>query len=102
MVRERAIAVDGLWAGVVRTAPGAVSGWHHHGTYETSIYVVSGRVRIESGSGGHEVVDAAPGDFLYVPPGAVHRESNPGDVESSIVVVRAGDGVPTVNLTGPA
>lgn len=102
MIREQAIAVEGLWAGLVRTGPGAASGWHHHGDYETSIYIASGRLRMESGAGGRDVVDAEPGDFLHVPPGAVHRESNPGDVESSIVVVRAGHGVPTVNVDGPA
>lgn len=102
MVRERAIEVDGLWAGVVRTAPGQSSGWHHHGEYETSIYVAVGSLRMESGEGGRSVVDAAAGDFLHVPPGAVHRESNPGDGESHLVVVRAGRGVPTINVDGPA
>jgi uncharacterized RmlC-like cupin family protein len=102
MVREEAISADGLWAGLVRTAAGSVSGWHHHGDHETSIYVAHGQVRIESGAGGHEVVDAGPGDFLHVPRGAVHRESNPGEDESAIVVVRAGHGVPTVNVEGPA
>ena len=102
MLREQAIAVDGLWAGVVRTHPRTSSGWHHHGDYETSIYVASGRVRIECGDGGRHVVEAGPGDFLHVPPGAVHRESNPGEAESAIVVVRAGRGVPTVNVDGPA
>lgn len=102
MVRERAIAVEGLWAGLVRTAPGASSGWHHHGEYETSIYVAAGRMRMESGDGGETVVEAMTGDFLHVPPGAVHRESNPGEVESQLVVVRAGHGDPTVNVAGPA
>ncbi len=102
MLREEAIAVDGLWAGLVRTDAGAVSGWHHHADYETSIYVAYGRIRIESGPGGREVVEAEPGDFVHVPRGAVHRESNPGDAESAIVVVRAGRGVPTVNVEGPA
>ena len=102
MAREQAIAVDGLWAGLVRTAAGATSGWHHHGAYETSIYVLAGRVLMESGPGGAEVVEAAPGDFLDVAPGAVHRESNPGAAESEIVVVRAGRGVAVFNVDGPA
>ena len=102
IVREQAIGVDGLWAGLARTAPGMTSGWHHHGGYETSIYVVSGRLRMESGPGGAEVMEAGPGDFVHVPAGAVHRESNPGDAESHLVVVRAGHGVPTVNVDGPA
>jgi uncharacterized RmlC-like cupin family protein len=101
-VREQAIAVEGLWAGLARTAPGMVSGWHHHGEHETSIYVVSGRLRMEFGPGGRDVVEAVAGDFLHVPPGAIHRESNPGDNESHVVVVRAGHGAPTVNVDAPA
>jgi uncharacterized RmlC-like cupin family protein len=102
VVREQAIAVDGLWAGLAKTAPGMTSGWHHHGEYVTSIYVVSGQLRMESGIGGTDVVEAVAGDFLHVPPGAIHRESNPSDAESHIVVVRAGRGIPTVNVEGPA
>jgi uncharacterized RmlC-like cupin family protein len=102
VTRERAIEVEGLWAGLATTEAKASTAWHHHGDYETSIYVVAGRLRMESGPGGGEVIDASPGDFLHVPRGAIHRESNPGDTESSIVVVRAGKGPPTINVDGPA
>ena len=101
MIRERAIEVDGLWAGMVRTAPGMTSGWHHHGDYETSIYVAHGRMRMESGPGGRDVIEAQSGDFLHVPRGAIHREGNPDDEESHLVVVRAGRGATTVNVDGP-
>ena len=56
---------------------------------------------MESGPGGGSALVAGAGDFLLVPRGAVHRESNPGDGESLAVVVRAGSGVPTVNVDGP-
>ena len=102
MVREQAIASAGLWAGVAHTEPGMTSGWHHHGEHETSIYITSGRLRMESGPGGVSVVEAGPGDFLYVAPGAVHREGNPGGEPSLLVVVRAGTGPTTVNVAGPA
>lgn len=102
MVRERAIDVDGLWAGYVTTEPGAASGWHHHGDYETSIYVVDGALRMEFGAGGNDVIEASAGDFLRVPPHAVHREANPGSDASHLVVVRAGHGPPTINVDGPA
>jgi uncharacterized RmlC-like cupin family protein len=102
MARKRAIQVEGLWAGLVRTEPGMTSGWHHHGDYETSIYVASGRLRMESGPGGSEVIDAVSGDFVHVPKGVIHREGNDGDEESQLVVVRAGRGVPTINVDGPA
>jgi uncharacterized RmlC-like cupin family protein len=102
MVREQAIAVPGLWAGLVRTESQMTSGWHHHADYETSIYVMSGRLRMESGPGGAEVLEAQAGDFLHVPKGAIHRESNPGDEESRIIVVRAGHGPAVINVDGPA
>jgi len=101
MTREEAIGRDGLWAGLVRTAPGMTSGWHHHGDYDTSIYVAQGSLRLESGPGGTEVVTAVPGDFVLVPRGVIHREGNGGEAESHLVVVRAGHGVPTINVTGP-
>ncbi len=102
MTREVAIAKEGIWAAYVRTEPGMASGWHHHAAYETAIYVLKGRVRFEFGEGGASTIEAGPGDFVHVPPGAVHRESNPDASEGQIVVIRAGTGVPNVNVDGPA
>jgi len=102
MVREEAVATGGMWAGLGRTEPGMTSGWHHHGRHESTIYVLTGALRMEFGPGGAEVLDAGPGDFLYVAPGAVHRESNPSGEEAQIVVVRSGSGQPVVNVDGPA
>jgi uncharacterized RmlC-like cupin family protein len=102
MTREQAIAVDGMWAGLVRTEAHMMTGWHHHADYDTTVYVVDGSLRMESGPGGTEVVDAGPGDFVHVPKGAIHREGNPSDEESRVVVVRAGSGPAVVNVDGPA
>lgn len=101
MIREEAIAAKGLWAGLVRTAPGVSSGWHHHANHETSIFVAVGRLLMESGPGGGQSISAEPGDFVHVPAGIIHRETNDGDVESHLVVVRAGSGPTTVNVEGP-
>jgi uncharacterized RmlC-like cupin family protein len=101
MRRRQAILSEGLWAGLVETEPGMVSGWHHHGEHETSIYIASGALRMEYGPGGASLIDAVPGDFIHVPPRAIHREANPGREMATIVVVRAGGGVPTVNVDGP-
>lgn len=101
MIREEAIATDRMWAGLARTAPGMVSGWHHHGDHESTIYVLSGALRMEFGPGGGEVLEAGPGDFLFVARGAVHRESNSAEEESQIVVVRSGSGEPVINVDGP-
>ena len=101
MRRRRAVEAPGLWAGLVHTEPRAASGWHHHGEHETSLFVVRGRMRLEFGPGGQDAVEAGPGEFLHVPAGTVHRESNPSDEESVAVVARAGRGAPTVNVDGP-
>lgn len=102
MTREVAFTSDAMWAGIALTEAGMTSGWHHHGDHETTIFVVSGRLRMESGPGGRDIIDAAPGDFVYVPPGAVHRESNPSEDEGHLVIVRAGEGPTTFNLDGPS
>ena len=102
MERQQAVATDNLWSGLVRTEAGMVSGWHHHGGYETTIYVLTGALLMDFGPGGSSTVAAGPGDFVYVPKGAVHRESNPFAAPADIVVVRAGWGESTINLDGPA
>jgi len=101
MTREEAIATDHMWAGLARTGAGTASGWHHHGDYESTIYVLAGALRMEFGPSGTEIIDAGPGDFLYVAPGAVHRESNPSGDELEIVVVRSGSGEPVTNVEQP-
>ncbi len=100
MVRTRAFEKGLLWAGQVQTAPGAVSGWHHHDRNESSLYVVSGVLRMEfEGYDGY--LDAEPGDFVHVPAFTVHRESNPSKVPALAVIARAGGGIPTVNVDAP-
>ena len=98
MTRKHAITADGLTSGTASTAPGVMSGWHHHGTHETSIYVVKGTLRMEFAGG---AFDARDGDFIHVPAGAVHRESNPGTEPNLAVFSRAGSGAVTVNVEAP-
>ena len=59
-------------------------------------------MRVESGPGGKDVVDAHAGDFVFVPPHVVHREGNPTSDEGSVIVVRAGHGEAVFNVDGPA
>jgi uncharacterized RmlC-like cupin family protein len=99
MTRQHAITADGLTSGTVSVAPGVMSGWHHHGTYETSIYVLRGTLHMEFAGG---AFDAHEGDFIHVPAGAVHRESNPGGEPNLAVFSRAGSGTVTVNVEAAA
>lgn len=100
MSRQRAFEESLLWAGQVETAPGAVSGWHHHDVNESCLYVVRGVLRLEF-EGVEGYLDAVAGDFVHVPAHTVHRESNPGRAPSVAVIARAGGGVPTVNVDSP-
>jgi uncharacterized RmlC-like cupin family protein len=101
MDRFTAIEAGEMWAGGAQTEPGSVSDWHHHGEQESAIFVLSGVLRMEFGPGGSETLDAGPGDFVHVPRGAIHRESNPGTEPADILVVRAGNGPSVVNVDGP-
>jgi uncharacterized RmlC-like cupin family protein len=101
MRRQNAFQAPGLWAGIVLTEPGSISGWHHHGTHETSLYVLEGAMQLDFGPGGTTSVRAEAGDFIHVPAHTIHRESNPTDGISKAVIARAGQGIPTVNVEGP-
>ena len=98
MTRAHAITADGLASGTVSVGPGVASGWHHHGTHETSIYVLRGTLHMEFAGG---AFDAREGDFIHVPAGAAHRESNPGSEPNLAVFSRAGSGPVTVNIEAP-
>lgn len=102
MTRRQAVAGASMWSGTVVTDPGAVSGWHHHGDHESTIYVVQGALHMEFGPAGADSFDAMAGDFVQVPAGAIHRETNPSGDPSLLVVVRCGSGDPTVNVDSPA
>lgn len=102
MVREEAVRTERIWAGIARTAAGTYSGWHHHGTYESVIHVVRGRLLLEFGAGGRATLDAVAGDTLYVAPGEIHREGNPGEETSEVFVVRSGEGELVINEPGPS
>lgn len=98
MARFEAVVLDDVWSGLVRTEPGATSGWHHHGEHDTVLYVVRGGFSVETADG---VVDCLPGDFVHVPAHTVHRESNPTDETAEVVLVRRGTGPVVVNVEAP-
>lgn len=101
MTRLEAFDTEGIWVGQVTTAPGQTADWHHHGDNDTYGYVVSGVAVIDFGPEGKESLRAGPGDFVRVPSQLVHRERNPGEEESRIVLFRVGEGPPVFNVDGP-
>ena len=102
MRREQALVTDEAWVGTFSTEPGMQTGWHHHGEYESYIYVLAGGVRMEFGPGGGESVEAGPGDFVVIPRQLVHREgSAAGSRGVQGVLFRIGHGPVSVNVEGP-
>src|SRR4051794_41673042 len=100
MSRRLAMQGDGMWTGTVDTEPHATSGWHHHGDYETTLYIVSGRMRMESGPGGRDVVEAGPGGFPRGPARAGPPASDPSPQPGPARIVRGGNGPPPDNPGG--
>jgi len=93
MDRREALAEDGAWLGTVTTEANTISGWHHHGDYETYIYVVSGEARLDTFEDGQiQRHDAGPGSFIVVPPGTAHREGSASPTGVEAVLVRIGSG----------
>jgi uncharacterized RmlC-like cupin family protein len=107
MVRTAAISGDlvgaqGLWMGRTVVLPGATSGDHHHGKSETGIYVVSGHpvfVYRDPDNGSLVRLEAAAGDYVWVPPHVPHREENPSpDTEAVVVIARSTQEAIVVNV----
>jgi len=88
-----------LWAGTVTIEARAKTGAHHHGDLESVIYVVSGLARMRWGDRLEFVAEAAPGDFIYVPPYVPHQEINASeDAQLHCVLARSGQKGLVVNL----
>jgi uncharacterized RmlC-like cupin family protein len=88
-----------LWAGIVTIDAKAKTGAHHHGDLESVIYVVRGIARLRWGNQLEFMAEAAPGDFIYVPPYVPHQEINASDdLQLHCVLARSGQTGLVVNL----
>jgi uncharacterized RmlC-like cupin family protein len=84
-----------------RNEPQANSLWHHHGENTGYVYVLRGRLRVEWGPGGRDIVDLARGDFYAISPNTIHREANPGTEDQVLIAFVVGSGSKFVNVDGP-
>jgi quercetin dioxygenase-like cupin family protein len=100
MLREEAFSGERLWIGLVRAEPEQLTGWHHHGEWDTYAYVLSGTLRLESGPGGADAEEASDGDFLFIPRNVVHREGSGGPGFEAIAI-RVGMGPILFNVESP-
>jgi uncharacterized RmlC-like cupin family protein len=88
-----------LSAFLTTVLPGAATGAHHHGDQETILYVVEGIARYRWGQHLEHVVEAGPGDFVFIPAHTVHQEINASaDCPTVWAVTRSGTDPIVVNL----
>ena len=79
--------------------PGAATGAHHHGDQETILYMVEGIARYRWGERLEHVIEAGPGDFVFIPAHTVHQEINAtADSPTVWAVTRSGTDPIVVNL----
>jgi uncharacterized RmlC-like cupin family protein len=76
--------------------PGAATGAHHHGDQETILYVVEGTARFRWGLRLEHVVEAGPGDFVFIPAHTVHQEINASAAYPTVWVVTRSEPDPIV------
>lgn len=85
----------------VRATGGAAAGWHHHGENVYFGYAVDGPSETEYGAGGGGVARIEIGECFHVPPGLIHRDTNP-DTETHTGIIWLCGGEPwVVNVDGP-
>ena len=100
-IGEEAFADPGAWVGFIKLPPGATSGWHHHGEWDSYAVVLAGVLRWEYGEGGGQAIEVRAGDTGRMPAHVVHRDVSAGEEPLDMVLFRAGEGELTFNVPGP-
>lgn len=101
--RRKAIEAGNLWMGECHvTALDAPSQWHHHAEYDSVMYMLSGRIRVDFGANGDESFEIGKGDYAFFPRRAIHRcQIISGGEDVYYVFVRVGEGPTVVNVDAP-
>ena len=98
---EEAFADPNGWVGYLSLEPGAASGWHHHGEWNSYACVLRGVLRWEFGPDGGDAVEVAAGDTGRMPARLVHRDVSAGAETLELILFRAGEGPLTIDVDGP-
>ena len=82
---------EGIHLAIATIPPKQQSSPHHHVNCESAIYVLTGNGVFLSGNNLEESVEISAGDFIYIPPGAVHAPLNSGETIMELIVARNSD-----------
>ena len=86
-VSQALVGAKGIHLAIATIPPGCASSAHHHLNCESAIYVLSGRGRLLTGDRLQKSLPVKPGDFIYIPPDAVHQPVNDSPSEAMELIV---------------
>ena len=87
-VSESLSGASGIHLAIATIPAGCSSSPHHHVNCESAIYVLKGHGRFITGQNLEQELAIGPGDFIYVPPKAVHQPVNDGNEPMELIVAR--------------
>lgn len=101
--RKKAFEIGPLWVGQCHvTALAEPSQWHHHLEFDSVMYMLSGRVRVDHGENGEESFEIGKGDYAYFPRRVIHRaQIIEGGEDVHYIFFRIGEGETLMNVDGP-
>ena len=86
-VSQGLVGSEGIHLAIATIPPGCASSPHYHVNCESAIYVVRGKGRFIVGDKLENPLPIGPGDFIYVPPNAVHQPVNDSQTEPLELIV---------------
>ena len=86
-VSQGLVGSEGIHLAIATIPPGCASSPHYHVNCESAIFVVRGQGRFIVGDKLENPLSIGPGDFIYVPPNAVHQPVNDSQTEPLELIV---------------
>lgn len=76
--------------------------WHHHENYDSIMYMLEGRIRVEWGENGEKSFEMGAGDYGFFGRKVIHRAQIIDAPENCrFLFVRLGKGESVVNVDAP-
>ena len=101
-VSKGLVGAEGIHLAVATIPPGCQSSPHYHTNCESAIYVTKGRGKIMVGENLEKALEVGPGDFIYIPPDALHQPVNESSSEPLEIIVARNTPVEIVVEYGPS
>jgi uncharacterized RmlC-like cupin family protein len=90
-ISQESAGATGLCMHIVVIPPGGKAEPHLHNGYETTIYLLEGRVLTKYGRNLEKTVINEPGDFLFIPANVPHRPINLSDTDPARAIIARND-----------